>query len=89
MTGLSFACLGQFVPPSRSKRPSSMAAGMYWAARVSSIAMTMAVPPALGFWADHHWGTAPWLVVVGACLGFVVAMLEIFKLASPQRSDSE
>ncbi|MFG0332691.1 MAG: AtpZ/AtpI family protein [Maioricimonas sp. JB049] len=66
-----------------------MAAGMYWAARVSSIAMTMAVPPALGFWADRHWGTAPWLVIAGACLGFAVAMLEVFKLASPPRHDSE
>ena len=26
----------------------------------------------LGHWADQHWGTSPWLLLVGAILGIVV-----------------
>jgi F0F1-type ATP synthase assembly protein I len=54
---------------------------MYWAARASGIGFQMAVPPAVGFWLDSRWGTAPWLILVGACLGFAAAMLDIVKLA--------
>lgn len=41
--------------------------------QVISIALEMALPVWLGFWLDGHWGTSPWLVVLGACLGFFVA----------------
>jgi F0F1-type ATP synthase assembly protein I len=54
---------------------------MYWATRISSIGFEMAVPPAIGYWLDERWGTAPWLVLTGACLGFAVAMLDVRKLA--------
>jgi F0F1-type ATP synthase assembly protein I len=35
----------------------------------------------LGYWLDRRWGTAPWLVIGGACIGFVTAMLDLFRLA--------
>jgi F0F1-type ATP synthase assembly protein I len=54
---------------------------MYWATRISGIGFEMAVPAGIGFWLDRLWGTAPWLVVVGACLGFAVAMFDIARLA--------
>ncbi|MFM9963150.1 MAG: AtpZ/AtpI family protein [Planctomycetaceae bacterium] len=41
--------------------------------QVISIALEMALPVWLGFWLDGRWGTSPWLVVLGACLGFFVA----------------
>jgi F0F1-type ATP synthase assembly protein I len=54
---------------------------MYWASRVSSIGMQMAIVPGLGFLADRYFGTLPWLTLIGACLGFGLAMREVFQLA--------
>jgi F0F1-type ATP synthase assembly protein I len=54
---------------------------MYWASRISSIGFQMAVPPLAGWWGDNRWGTAPWLLIVGAVFGFGSGMLAIFKLA--------
>ena len=55
--------------------------GMVWATRVTSMAMQMAVPPGLGYLADRKWGTAPWLTIVGACLGCVMFAMEVMRLA--------
>lgn len=63
---------------------------MYWATRVSSVGFAMVLPTGLGYWLDTKWGTAPWLVVVGACLGFAAAMLEVMKLAKLiEKTDSK
>jgi F0F1-type ATP synthase assembly protein I len=69
--------------PSKQSRKSkqSQLVGMYWATRVSSIGMQMAIMPGLGFLADRYFGTLPWLTLVGACLGFGLAMREVFRLA--------
>jgi len=32
----------------------------------------------LGYWADQHWGTAPWLLLAGAMLGIVVGFYHFF-----------
>ena len=71
----------RFVPRPQRRQSSGLAVGMYWATRISGIGFEMAVPAGIGFWLDRLWGTSPWLVVVGACLGFAVAMLDIVKLA--------
>lgn len=34
-------------------------------------AMTIVVLGALGYWADHHFGTTPWLMIAGILLGSV------------------
>jgi ATP synthase protein I len=54
---------------------------MYWATRVSSIGMQMAIPPLLGFLGDRRFGTAPWLTLLGAGLGFVLSMLDVLRLS--------
>jgi ATP synthase protein I len=69
------------VPRPRRNGQSGLAVGMYWATRVSSVGFAMVLPTALGYWLDSKWGTAPWLVIVGACLGFTVAMLDLVRLA--------
>jgi ATP synthase protein I len=69
------------VPRPRKYGQSGLAVGMYWATRISSVGFAMVLPTALGYWLDRLWGTAPWLVVVGACLGFAIAMLDVLKLA--------
>jgi F0F1-type ATP synthase assembly protein I len=62
------------------ERPSPLQ-GYVWAARVSQIALGSVMPPLLGYWADSAWGTGPWLLVVGAVLGFALLMLEVVRLA--------
>src|SRR5215831_16449443 len=34
----------------------------------------------LGYWADQHWGTTPWLLLVGAMLGIVVGFYHFFSV---------
>jgi F0F1-type ATP synthase assembly protein I len=69
--------------PSKHTRRSKHAhlVGMYWATRVSSIGMQMAVPPLLGFLGDRRFGTAPWLTLLGACVGFALSMLDVLRLS--------
>lgn len=68
-------------PPDRDQNP--MAQGYVWASRASSIAFTSVIPAALGYWADKSWNTYPWLVIIGAVLGFGLMMKELFALAYP------
>jgi F0F1-type ATP synthase assembly protein I len=63
------------VPPSRPDRRSSIAIGMQWATRITSLAFEMVVPALLGYWGDEKWGTAPWLVITGAVVGMLSAGL--------------
>jgi F0F1-type ATP synthase assembly protein I len=65
---------------SNDDRP-PMVVAMRWVHQISSIAIEMALPAFLGHWADEHWGTEPWLVAVGALLGFSVAMVHLLALA--------
>jgi ATP synthase protein I len=58
-----------------------MAVAMRWVHQITSIAIEMAVPAFLGHWADQRFGTEPWLVSVGALLGFAVAMVHLLALA--------
>ena len=59
----------------------SVARGYVVASRVMSIGMQMAVPPAIGWWADGKFNTAPWLLCLGAVIGFAVSMTELVQLA--------
>lgn len=59
----------------------SVTRGYVIATRVTSVAMQMAIPPAIGWWADKKFNTEPWLVCLGAVLGFAVSMLELIRLA--------
>lgn len=60
---------------------SATARGYVLATRVTSIGMQMAVPPAIGWWADSKLNTGPWLLILGAALGFTISMLELVRLA--------
>jgi len=55
-----------------------------WASRVSTLAGEAVVPAVLGYWADSHWGTSPWLVIVGGALGFALLMYEVVRLSKPK-----
>lgn len=61
------------------------ARGYVLAMRVMSIGFQMALPPGAGWWLDQRYSTSPWFTVVGALLGFAMAMLELLKLAKESR----
>ncbi|MFO1094912.1 MAG: AtpZ/AtpI family protein [Planctomycetaceae bacterium] len=77
------------MPRPRHHGQSGVAVGMYWATRISSVGFSMAIPPLIGFWLDGKWGTRPWLVIAGACVGFTIAMLEFAKLIKQQTPESK
>ncbi len=58
--------------PRQDSEP-SMAVASRWVSEIINIALQFCLPVGAGFWLDNHWGTSPWLVVLGACLGLFVA----------------
>lgn len=67
----------------------ALARGYVLASRVSSIGLQMVVPLGLGWWADSAWKTTPWCMILGAVLGFVIAMLQLIHLARESASSEE
>ena len=66
-------------------RRDSLAQGYMWATRATSIALQAVIPAGLGYWLDHWWGTAPWLLIVGTVLGFVSMMTELIAFTKPKK----
>jgi F0F1-type ATP synthase assembly protein I len=56
-----------------------------WVQQITTISLEMALPAGLGYWLDGRWGTGPWLVSIGALLGFVVGMRHLLQLAARGR----
>ncbi|MGO9113754.1 MAG: AtpZ/AtpI family protein [Thermoguttaceae bacterium] len=58
-----------------------MAIAIEWSARLMTIGLEMAIPPAGGYWLDLRFGTLPVFVILGAILGFVAGMLHLLQIA--------
>ena len=52
--------------------------GTYYA--LAQVGIEMVVPIGLGWWADEQLGSAPWLLVVGVVLGFVLGIWHLVVL---------
>jgi ATP synthase protein I len=72
---------------SKDDRP-PMVVGMYWVQQITTIAIEMALPALLGRLGDQRWGTEPWLVSIGALLGFAVGLRHLLKIARPDQKGS-
>jgi F0F1-type ATP synthase assembly protein I len=74
--------------PDRDKRP-PIAVAMELASQVISVALMMALPAAGGYWADQKFGSAPWLVVVGAVVGLAAGMTHLLRgVANTEKKSS-
>lgn len=66
-----------------------MVVAMEWVHRITGVSLQMVLPAALGYWLDSRWGTEPWLVAIGAVLGFIVAMRQLLLWAGKGNKRSE
>ena len=64
--------------PNRGGPP--LVEAMQWVSKITTVSLEMVLPAALGFWLDQKWGTDPWLVVLGAVLGFTVSMMHLLQM---------
>ena len=69
---------------SSSHNQSPMSIAARWVSIASTISLEMALPAAFGYWLDGRWGTKPWLVIIGAVLGFSTGMLQLLKLVKTE-----
>ncbi len=73
----------------RPRKP-PLVAGLEIATLVTSAAFQLAIPPAVGAYVDHRWGTGPWGLIVGALLGvaaFVTSLRHVMRRL--ERSNTE
>jgi ATP synthase protein I len=61
---------------------SLLSVGIAWASRITTIALELSVPAAVGFGLDRWLSTAPVATLLGASLGFVLFMLHTVRIAS-------
>lgn len=67
----------------------AVARGYVIAMRVTSIGMQMALPPTIGWWLDGKFNTEPWLLILGAIIGFTVSMFELVRLAKDSEDSKD
>jgi ATP synthase protein I len=65
----------------RPELRSSLALGMEWASRVTTIGLEFALPIVLEFGMDSWLHTTPWGTIVGAVLGFATGMSHAVRIA--------
>src|SRR5207247_2860831 len=70
------------------ERIETLAVGIEWATRISTIGLEFALPPLLGFGTDSWLGTTPAATITGAVLGFVLGMWQTLRLARQVPGDS-
>lgn len=71
-----------------SDRSRTVGQAYVWASRASSIGLSAVIPIVFGYWGDRNWGTTPWLVIVGACVGFIAMMQELIWLSRKIANDT-
>ena len=47
---------------------------------LAQVGIEMVLPIAIGWWADAKFGSAPWLLVIGVLLGFVMGIWHLVAL---------
>ncbi|MFH1267324.1 MAG: AtpZ/AtpI family protein [Planctomycetota bacterium] len=60
---------------------SPLAEAAAWGSRVTAIALEMALPGLLGYWADQRFDTGPLFLIVGGVLGLGAGMWQLIVLS--------
>jgi hypothetical protein len=56
---------------------------MGWVAKITTVALEMVIPGALGAWADDRWGTS-YLALLGLALGVTVGIWHLVQMTKKQ-----
>lgn len=72
----------------RPESRSSLALGMEWASRVTTIGLEFALPVALGYGVDAWLHTTPAGTIIGAVLGFAAGMSHTLRMARQLAGES-
>jgi len=67
------------------EQQSPLAAAMAWSARITSIALEMALPALGGYWLDRKLATGYLFTVIGAVVGMVLGTVGLFRLAASRQ----
>jgi hypothetical protein len=59
-----------------------LALALEWVSKITTIALEMVLPGALGAWLDRKWDTS-WMALAGFSLGLVVGVWHLLKMVSP------
>jgi ATP synthase protein I len=54
---------------------------MEWTTRITTISLELVLPVLLGWWLDQRCGTGVLWLVLGTILGFVTALMSLWRLA--------
>ena len=65
-----------------SNNRSPLVVAAEWGSRVTTIALEMALPPALGHWADQWLGTGVLLVALGGAVGLTTGTWHLIRMTS-------
>ena len=65
-----------------------LAEGLQWASRITTVALEMVVPAALGFWLDNHFETS-FLGILGLLIGVPLGLWHLIRMTKPKREAAE
>lgn len=68
---------------------SPLALGLEWSSKVTTVALEMVIPPAIGYWLDQRLGTPLLFLVSGAVLGFAVGLRNLLQMTRRTTVDEE
>jgi F0F1-type ATP synthase assembly protein I len=64
---------------------SPLSVGFEWLSRITTVSLEMVLPGLFGHVLDRHWGTSPWLLILGTILGFIVGFRSLLRMTRPDR----
>lgn len=83
--------MSQQKPTQTESTPSQLIAnGLFWAHRVISASLEMAVFLVIGYFLDRYFSTRPWLMLIFAVIGMVAMFQSLLKIAAEfQKNDGK
>jgi ATP synthase protein I len=68
---------------------SSLALGLEWSSRITTVALEMVVPALIGYWIDLKLGTRLVFLILGTALGFVTGLMSLLRMTRSAKPNRE
>lgn len=66
---------------------SAIAAAFAWSTQITTVALEMVLPAAIGYWLDQRLGTVVVFVILGAILGMAASLTHLLQMTSPKKGE--